>query len=274
MRRSHVVSAHLLALWIWVAGGAQAQGAASAATVGAKKSTNERGAVAANNEWIVGTQLGVRFFGQGDFADNLLISGMVRYEVPLNSKTFKLPIFSNFGEIASKPVFGTKADSLQAAASALMSTAQGMNVGVYPYHVLKRPTLGGDLRVTAFGQIVGKLNSVKGRSSLDAPDTAEKVQHTLLQGRGALGVEVAVGKTVPANSPRRPLTLSLTAAATTFSARTYELVFGTARSSIKSVEFTAIVPVADGAGILVEGIGANGYAGTWRIGMVLAASNQ
>lgn len=267
----------LVALSALLTSAAHAQGGTGLAAVAASPQSEEGRSprsVASNNEWIVGTQFGVRFIGEGDFADNLLASGLVRYEIPLKSTSFGLPVFSNLGDIAAKSLTGTKADSLKSAASALLSTAQGMNVGLYPYSVLSNTMWGGDLRITAFGQVVGKVNTLQGRRSLTAPDTAAKVGHTMLQGRGALGLEFAIGTPDASNPARRPLTLSLTTVATTFSGRTYELVFGERKSWIPSIEFSAVVPIRDGAGVLFEGIGAPGHASTWRVGMVVGISNQ
>ena len=60
--------------------------------------------VAANNPWALAGQIGYKFAGPGDFADNLLVSGKTIYELPLDykaSRGWHLPIVTNFASLAA-----------------------------------------------------------------------------------------------------------------------------------------------------------------------------
>jgi len=225
------------------------------------------GGVAANNPWL-GAQVGYKFGGTDSFSDNLLVGAKFLYD-PLGTnkdssgddRGWHLPVMGNISDLtANASAAASPSDQLDHQAQQLISSAQGLNVGVYPYLVISRSQV---VRVTAHSLIGWKL------SSLRTPG-GETVLFN--QGRVAAGLEVAIGQLNEAG--RLPITFSVTPVITFLSADKYEQVFGTRKSAIGSVELTGVMPVGSGFGLLFEGILSGGDRGSFRSGMVFLTAPE
>lgn len=219
--------------------------------------------VAPNNPWLVGAQAGYTLAGNGSLAENMLVSTRLIYELPLDTKIsggIRVPIMGNIASLAETAADeGARQDSLDRATEALLSTAEGLSIGLFPYGQFNQRNA--NLRGTYFFSAVAKVNTI-----IDG----EGERHSLFQGRFGAGLEYALGKVEQGG--RRPLTLSVSGTISVFSKSTYREIFGRDRSSLPSVEGTMILPVKDNVGALLEGVAAPGHVPTGRIGLILSVA--
>jgi len=212
---------------------------------------------AANNPWLLGTQVAYKLAGEGDVSQNLLVSGRLIYEIPLNPKGssgYHLPVMGNVATLVGDAVGGgTAQDSLDRATQALLSTGAGLNLGLYPYRVFHSSA---NLLGTVFGSAVAKVNTLA-----DGAGT----RHTLFMGRFSVGAEYAVGDSTKGHH----MTFSLSGVVSVFSRARYQEIFGRNRSVLPSVESTLVLPVKDNVGALLEGVVAPDHVPTGRIGLIV-----
>lgn len=233
-----------------------AQTPMSFANAGLSK-TGEKG-ISANNFWL-GAQVGYKFGSSDGFADNLLVSGRLLYDVDLGASKFHLPVMGNISSLrdvfTSSPK--TSEDTIKAKVQDLMISAQGINVGLYPYYIAYSNEY---FQFTLHGSATWKLNAFK--------DKKDETQY-LDQGRFSLGIEASIGKS---GNGKYPLTVSVTPTYTFFDAEKYEKIFGENKRSITSLEITGVVPVGNGVGLLIESIVASKPFSAFRAGIIIAAS--
>jgi hypothetical protein len=214
--------------------------------------------VARNNPWVIATQIATRFAGEGEFSSQLLVGSQIVYDVPFAGGSLRgwhLPVAANLGAALEGLSDDDRDEQLGKASSALLSTAQGITFGLHPYRVLSDRE---NLLWTGFGSMAAKVNS------LPAIDTTDS-NVELIQGRFSSGVEVQVGDRTAAV----PLTLSAAFVANVFSGRDYSRAFGERRTWIPAGEFTAILPLRSGTGIVVESVIADRLRPSWRFGILL-----
>jgi hypothetical protein len=237
--------------------------------------------VAADNPWVLGTQVATRFAGEGEFTSSLLVGTQFIYDLPFHRTSgavprrtslgtgsgapatrapfltnFHLPVAANLGAVLGGLADDNRDEQLAKSTSALLSEAQGITFGLHPYGSLPGTR---NMRWTLFGEAGAKVNSLP---PLDSADS--KVE--LIQGRFSAGLETRIGDTT---STARPLTVSAALVGSVFSARNYERAFGEDRSSIIAAEFTAILPLQTGTGIVAEAVLADGFRPAIRFGILL-----
>jgi hypothetical protein len=213
-------------------------------------------------KWAVSGEAHIKSFTGGAFGEQwLLAASKLTYEVPMGTSPVHIPVMANLASIQSALGSGTKDDSLNAAISALTSSTDGLNVGVYPYWFLG--SLGKALKPNFFLGASAKINSFK--------DTVAKTDETLLTGRFSAGLEFLVGD-MPLGSDDKPLTISFTGVRSQFGSDTYRKITGTARSHIYSAELTSVLPISTNAGILFEAVTTQYAKPSFRIGMMVAAT--
>lgn len=208
----------------------------------------------------VGAQLGYSFNNTGDFASNLVASGSVLYTViaadPKSSSSTKffLPIRANFSALNA-----VDSASRSKQVQQLLSSAQGLRVGVEPYLTLS--DWGPFIHPVLFGSAGWKINAVKDKS-----DTTRYVTLGRLSG----GLELGIG---PSDGSKLPITLDLAPVYSIFADRTYRSVFGANfPKSVWSTEVTIVLPVAANMGVLSEAISGQHTLPVWRVGLVLMAT--
>jgi hypothetical protein len=218
--------------------------------------------VPANNPWVLGTQLAARFAGEGEFASSLLVGTQIIYDIPLErtalvkATDFHLPVAANLGAVLGGLADENRDEQLAKSTSALLSRAQGITFGLHPYGTLRASR---NMRWTLFGEAGSKVNSLP---PLDSADTRVE----LIQGRLAAGLETRIGDSLNA---ARPLTVSAALVGSFFSGRNYRRAFGEQRSNIIAAEFTAILPLQPGTGIVAEAVVADGFRPALRFGILL-----
>jgi hypothetical protein len=227
---------------------------------------SEQGLLAGNNPWLLAGEVSLKpLAGDGAFSEQWLLSSTkLVYQIPLEGTILggaQFPVMANFADLVANLGTGTKADSLNAAAQALATGADGLNVGVFPYWPLARAEA--NLRTTLFAGVAAKLNSY--------PLGEEEGTQSLLAGRFSGGIEFALGQLTGGS---KPLTITLAGVLSKFSATAYEKIFDERRSSLMSAEFTAILPLRTGAGVLFEGVGIESRRPAFRLGMVLAGGGK
>jgi hypothetical protein len=210
--------------------------------------------ISAASPWV-GAQVAYKFGGTNDFADNLLVSARLLYDIDLGESKIHLPVMGNISELTANASGNAGAgDQLDQKAQQLMMSSTGLRVGLYPYTYVHRTDV---LSIIFHGEGAWKMNAFKDNSNI--------LQY-LQQGRIAAGIEFGIGKTA---GDRLPLTISVTPAITFFSSAEYEKVFGKSKSHVQGLETTMVVPVAQGVGLLLEGIEGSGVH-TVRAGLVIA----
>jgi hypothetical protein len=222
--------------------------------------------IAANNPWL-GAQVSYRFGESDAFADNLLVSGRLLYDIlPGDTTRFHLPVMGNVGpliQVATDPESDEKAVRDQA--DQLLLGAQGVTVGLYPYIEIRKS----DRFLLTFHSVVAwRLNALH---ELGSPSTSDPELVYLLQGRFATGVELVIGSRADG---RRSFTLSVTPTLAVFGKDAYRRAFGEEKWRLPSLEATAILPLGAGVGVLFEGIDGEGSSNAFRMGLLVAAQSQ
>jgi len=207
-----------------------------------------------------GAQIGYKFGNSGDFSDSVLVTAHLMYDVKLDaSDTFHLPVMGNIAELTTSAAGVTGSpDDVKKKAEDLVLSATGARVGLYPYVFLKRKPF---FSAIGHGELAWKMNGFK--------DDANNVTY-LQQGRGSIGAEFWIGQN---DKDHLPITVSLTAVRSFFSAADYQKVFGKSKNHIQTFETTAIVPVGRGAGFLFEYVIGGGTRAV-RAGIVIAVQPQ
>jgi len=215
--------------------------------------------VAPTSRWV-GAQIGYMFGGTNEFADNLLATGQLVFDVDMGEKPlFRLPIMGNISQLSVDT--GSASDpeeQLDQQLQELLTSTRGVHIGLYPYrHLLSREVL----QLTAYGTLGYKVNAFR-----DSSDTVTYLQ----QGRFAVGLETTLGR----RDGFGTVTLGATAVATVMSRDTYANVFGDEKSVLASGEFTGVVPIREPLGFMVETILSEGGHGSFRAGIVIAAGTD
>ena len=226
--------------------------------------SNVAGGLAANNPWV-GAQVGYLFGDSKEFADNLLVSGRILYEIDLNSDKFKLPVVGNISNIIKSKVgfeAGESKDKLDSEVKGLMTSNQGLHVGLYPYYLIKKSET---FSLIAHGVAGWKLNGLQ--------DTVNNKVTYLNQGRFSAGVEFGIGRS---NAEKIPLTISITPTFTIFDKNEYKGVFGVEKSTISTLELTCVVPLKKGIGVMFEDIVplSKGMSNVFRVGLIFTAETN
>jgi hypothetical protein len=228
------------------------------ASDGAKKAQ----AIGPSNPWGLSGALSIKpLAGDGNFSEEWLLgSSRVAFEIPEDEplgKKSHIAVFANLANVASR--IGSGADSLDGAIQSLISSDEGLNVGVYPYWTLPD---WGKFKPSFFLSAGAKVNSYK------ASDSTDK-KTSLLVGRFAGGFELALG------SGDTPLTLTVSGVHSRFGAAAYEAVFKESRSSITSAELTTILPLGtNGTGVIFEAIGVRNAKPSFRLGLLFKAPKK
>lgn len=215
--------------------------------------------VSAGNDWAIGTQIGYKFAGEGEFADAVLLNSELIYDIPMSgSPRYHLPVIANVGALVGDVADEQLGDQIKKSAQALLTSAQGMHFGVYPY--LQEMAIGksGNFAWIPHAVVSAKLNTLPNQ------DTSKSAV-TILQGRFSIGGDVLIGKNEEGSHR-----LSLSAALTqlVFSASDYEQVFAERRSGITQLELTSILPFRKGAAVLMEGNMARRHSPVLRFGVL------
>lgn len=220
-------------------------------------------AIGPSNPWGLSGSLSIKpLAGDGNFSEEWLLgSSRVAFEVPDGKgalgKNSHIAVFANLANVASR--IGSGADSLEGAIQSLISSDEGLNVGVYPYWTL--PAMG-KFNPSFFLSAGAKVNSYKVSDSTDK-------KTSLLVGRFSGGFELALG------SSDAPLTLTFSAVHSRFGAAAYESVFKESRSSITTAELTSIVPLGtNGTGVIFEAIGVRNAKPSFRLGLLFKAPKK
>lgn len=201
-------------------------------------------AISAKNPWL-GGQVGYKFGGSGEFADNLIASARLMYEIDLGSKKFVLPVMGNLSQLRDNLSENLTVDEKEIARNQdILTSTQGLNVGLYPYYLIFEKAY---FSLLAHGTLAFKLNSFT-----DVQSNPVYLQ----QGRFSLGIEAYIGKKDPTTG-KYPWTISIAPVTTVFSNMDYKAIFGTERSSLTSLEITSVLPIGKGVGFLLEGVISN-----------------
>lgn len=227
---------------------------------GGDESATDR-SLPANNPWVVaGAQVGYKFSGNSDFADGLLASsriGLQTLRFPGQSARVGLPLIGNISRLS--PGLGT--DSVGSIADRLTNTAEGINVGLYPYYESIDRSGGGPVQVTFYGSTVWKLNAAKDRNDSSTV--------YLNQGRFTMGMGVDL---YIAENNTMPLSLSIEPVLTMVNADAFERVTGRRENRLYSVELTGVMPIGNNMGLLAQ-LGAPDEGKTlFRVGVIYVAS--
>lgn len=216
--------------------------------------------MSAANPWI-GSQVGFKFGGTKEFADNLLVSAQLLWEIETNSETFRLPVMGNLGDLVTSATSSkTEEEQTKQKLQELLTSSAGANVGVYPVLRLIKDHDDGKrvpISLTLHGSALWKLNAFS-----DPTDT-----RYLQQGKFTAGLEFGIGG---GKADRWPATLSVTPALTVFSKNDYAKIFAESRSHLFAVEITGILPVGRGVGFLLEGIVGKSDRSSLRAGLIIA----
>jgi hypothetical protein len=223
--------------------------------------SNANRSLPANNPWIVaGAQIGYKFSGNSDFADGLLASsriGLQTLRFPGQGNRVGLPLIGNLSRLS--PGLGT--DSIGSISDRLTNTAEGINVGLYPYFESIDRTKGGPAQVTFYGSTVWKLNAAR--------DRTDSSTVYLNQGRFTMGVGVDL---YIAENNTMPVSFSIEPVLTLVSADAFERVTGRRENRIYSVELTGVLPIGNNMGLLAQ-LGAPDDGETlFRVGVIYVAS--
>jgi hypothetical protein len=198
-------------------------------------------AISARNPWL-GGQVGYKFGGSGEFADNLIASARLMYDIDLGFKRFQLPIMGNFSQLRDNLSEKLSVDDKnEARIQDIITSTQGLNLGLYPYFVVSEKQY---FAFLIHGAAAYKINSFKDES-------ANAVY--LQQGRFSLGIEANIGK-YNTEQGRYPWTISIAPALTVFSSEDYRSIFGADKSSLTSLEITSVIPIGKGIGFLLESV--------------------
>jgi len=220
----------------------------------ADKSQPTTQGISAANPWL-GAQVAYKFGGTDEIADNLIVSARLLYEIDFGTSKFRLPVMGNISDLtATTAVDASSAEQLAQKAQALVMSATGARVGLYPYYVAYKSDVAS---VVFHGEAAWKLNALE-----DPTKTLQYLQQLRFSG----GIEFGLGKT---DGDRLPLTVSVTPTVTVFSAKDYAKIFGEEKSRVSGLEITGVIPVAQGVGFLLEGVLAKD-ANALRAGLVLA----
>ena len=229
--------------------------------------SNIAGGLPANNPWV-GAQVGYLFGDSKEFADNLLVSGRILYEIDLNSPDtsgFHLPVVGNLSNIIKSKVGfveGEGKDKLDSEVKEIMTSNQGLHIGLYPYYIIRRNET---FSLIAHGVAGLKLNGIQ--------DTVNNKVTYLNQGRFSAGLEIGIGRS---NAEKIPLTLSITPTITIFDKSEYKSVFGVEKSTINTLELTCVVPLKKGIGVMFEDIFplSKGVRNVFRVGLIFTAETN
>lgn len=216
--------------------------------------------MSAKNPWI-GGQIGYRFAkSNAEFADNFSPAARILQDLDLGTKSFQMPIMGNFGQLRDNSSDSVLSDqSKQARYADLVSSTQGINVGLHPYYTLKADTFFSSI---IHGSLEYRLNSFK--------DTVQSVAY-LHQAKVRLGVEVHLGK-YSTEKGRYPLTFDISPTISFFDSRIYRSIFRDNESTAVALELTGIVPIGKGLGFLIEGIISK--QNQLRIGFIFATESN
>jgi len=197
--------------------------------------------MAARNPWL-GGQIGYKFGGSDEFADNLIASARLMYEIDLSSKKFQLPIMGNVSQLRDNLDLDLDDDIKdEARIQDLITSTQGVNLGLYPYYIWKQKNT---LALIIHGVAAYKINAFK---------ESEESTIYFQQGRFSVGVEAQIGK-YDNSKGQYPWTISLAPTLTIFKKSDYTAIFGNEKSSISSLEITSVLPIGRGMGFLLEAI--------------------
>jgi hypothetical protein len=238
------------------------QAAAQLPTYGAPRATpvKQERSTAANNEWFqAGAQLGYRIDGNANFEEDLIASGRVvlqQYSYPGMSPNIGFPVIGN----VSKLTPGLTKDSVSSLVQRMMNTAEGLNIGLYPYWEF-RPRGNGWARATMFGSAVYKANA--GRDRVDSSAV------TVNQGRISVGVGTDLFV-----AGKMPLTLSAELSGTFFDGRAFRRITATDRefNRFLTLELTGIAPLGESFGFLGQFAAPTEGKRMFRVGLIYTVS--
>lgn len=213
------------------------------------------------NPWL-GAQLVHSFEGTGDFADNIVITGRLLYELKTSSKKFKVPVMGNISDLKSELLNDAK--KLESALTNIVIGDDGLNVGIYPYFIIN-DYAGDDFYLLAHGSASLKMNGFQ----IDSTQT-----NYLNTGRFSAGLEMGYGL-FDKKSGDRPITLSVTPVFSFFDKEEYNDVFGEERNSIVSLEFTGIIPISKtGIGLMIQSVVSGNTNNVFRAGIILSGQSK
>ncbi len=236
------------------------QTATSFMNTGGKLSKASEGA-SGFNPWL-GAQLIHNFEGTGDFADNIVITGRLLYELRTSSKKFKVPIMGNISDLKSELL--NDAEKLENALTNIVVGDDGLNVGVYPYFIIN-DYAGDDFYLLAHGSASWKMNGFQ----IDTTQT-----NYLNAGRFSAGLEMGYGL-FDRTSGDRPITLSVTPVFSIIDKEKYKEVFGEEKGSFFSLEITGIIPISKtGIGLMIQSVISGDTNNVFRVGIILSGQSK
>lgn len=222
------------------------------------------GALPANNPWL-GAQVGYMFGNSEEFADNLLVSGrLLHHIIKGDSNQLNLPVMGNISAvIKDKSRFTTESDKIKSELRDILMQNQGVNIGLYPYFVLKDKD---KITLTLHGAASWKLNA--------SEDSISKEVNYLNQGRFSIGADFLIGS--KRDGDAHPMSISIAPVISVFSPDEYLKSFGTKKSAIASLELNAVVPLGKGIGIMFEKIFSftKDIPGLFNVGLVISSETN
>ena len=206
----------------------------------------------------VGATVAYNFATSGPAADKLGVAARVTLNTwrPTGKlgRWFAVPIVGN----VAKPSSGDDgADAIKLKAQELLTSSEGIYVGVAPYFERSLNSAGTyTLRLVAAA--LARTNALKDRSA----DTTFYLTH----GRYSVGAFLALGGFDVGTG-----VLSVEFATVRVDPDKYELAFGERKRTLQSVETVLIVPIADNVGILGQAVldQTAPRENAWRLGVVL-----
>lgn len=215
--------------------------------------------LAPNNPWLVaGAQLGYKVSGNSDFADQFIASTRLAaqwFEFRGQSPQFHLPLIGNLSKLTAE----TPGDSIGGVISKIVNTAEGLNLGFYPYYefIDRAGDTPSQAQLTLFGSAGWKLNAGKDR---------EDSTHVYLnQGRFSMGLGLDL---YIMRNNTMPLSLSVEPVLTLVDGDAFRRTTGSSESKIHSLELTGVLPLGNDFGLLGQLTAIDGARSLWRVGVV------
>jgi hypothetical protein len=207
----------------------------------------------------VGATVAYNFATSGQAADKLGVAARAtlnswRPKWNTGPWTFAVPIVGNVAKPSSG---GDGAEELELKAQELLTSSEGIYVGVAPY--FERPlNRAKTYALRLVGAALARTNAVKDRTA----DTTFYLTHS----RFSVGALLAIGGFDVGTG-----VLSAEFSTLRVNPDKYELAFGERKRRLSSIELVLIVPIADNVGILGQAVldqtGPRDNA--WRLGVVL-----
>ncbi|MCJ7483827.1 MAG: hypothetical protein MUO31_12790 [Thermodesulfovibrionales bacterium] len=205
--------------------------------------------------WAIGVQAYYDLSG-GQFAENFQASALALLETFSISDEFNIFFMGNLSSVIGN---SSKEDIIDKIKE-IQQTSQGINLAFYP-HWYKTFTTKLLKSITIYTPIGWKLNAFK--------NDVDIIQY-LHQFNGSIGIEFAL---LEGSISKKPITISIEGKLTKFSKTKYESIFGEQKSSLTSLEITAVIPILNGCGIAVNYLNSKEIDPIFSVGLIIVNSN-